>query len=62
MFAPEDFSEEERALLLELLEHERSELPVEIRHTANARMRGELHERAKVVQRLIERIRVPAGV
>ena len=43
MLSPENFSEAERALLLELLENERNELPVEIRHTVNSSMRGELH-------------------
>jgi hypothetical protein len=62
MFALENLSESERALLLELLENEHSELPVEIRHTRNSIMRGELHDRAKLVQGLIDRIRMPAGV
>ena len=62
MLSPENFSEVERVLLLELLENERNELPVEIRHTVNSRMRGELHERAQLVQGLIERMRVPAAV
>jgi hypothetical protein len=62
MFALENLSESERALLLELLENEHSELPVEIRHTRNSLMREELHDRAKLVQGLIDRIRMPAGV
>jgi hypothetical protein len=62
MFSHEDFSEAEKALVLELLENERSELPVEIRHTVNSGMREELHERAKLVRGLIDRLRMPAGV
>ncbi len=62
MLATENLSEAERALLLELLESEQSELPVEIRHTRNSAMREQLHERAKLVQELIDRMRMPAGV
>jgi hypothetical protein len=59
MFAGENLSEAERSLLLELLEREQSELPVEIRHTRNAVMREELHRRAKLVQTLLDRMKVP---
>lgn len=62
MFALENLSEVERVLLLELLENEHSELPVEIRHTRNSLMREELHDRAKLVQGLIDRMRMPARV
>jgi uncharacterized secreted protein with C-terminal beta-propeller domain len=62
MFITYNLSESERALLLELLENEHSELPVEIRHTRNSIMREELHDRAKLVQGLIDRIRMPARV
>ncbi len=62
MFYTENLSEAERALLLELLENEHNELPVEIRHTRNSSMRGELHDRAKLVQGLIDRMRMPAEV
>lgn len=62
MFATENLSEAERALLLELLECEQSELPVEIRHTRNSIMREELHERAKLVRGLIGRMRIPVEV
>ncbi len=62
MFVLENLSETERALLLELLECEQSELPVEIRHTRNSIMREELHERAKIVRTLLERMRIPAEV
>ncbi len=62
MFTTYNLSESERALLLELLENEHSELPVEIRHTRNSVMREELHDRAKLVQDLIDRMRTPAEV
>ncbi len=62
MFGPENLSDAERALLLELLESERDELPVEIRHTGKSSMREELHERARLVQGLIERMREPVKV
>jgi hypothetical protein len=62
MLATESLSEAERSLLLELLENEQSELPVEIRHTRNSAMRERLHERAKLVQELIDRMRVATGV
>jgi hypothetical protein len=62
MFAVEHLSETERSLLLELLENEQRQLPVEIRHTGNSKMRDELHERAKLVQGLIDHMRMPAEV
>jgi hypothetical protein len=62
MFSIENCTEAERALLLDLLEREHNDLPVEIRHTRNSVMRGELHERAVLVQRLIDHMRAPAEV
>jgi len=62
MFTIENLSEAERALLVELLEREHVELPVEIRHTRNASMREELHEQARLVQGLLDRMRLPAEV
>jgi hypothetical protein len=53
-------SELEWDLIVELLEQERSELPVEIHHTRNSGVRGELHERAELVQNLLARLRTPA--
>jgi|OpeIllAssembly_1097287.scaffolds.fasta_scaffold1507462_2 hypothetical protein len=49
-------------LIVELLERERAELPVEIHHTRNSEYRDELHRRAKMVQELIEELRVPMAV
>jgi hypothetical protein len=55
-------SEDEWALIVELLESERSELPVEIHHTRTASVRQELHRRADMIEGLLQRLRVPAGV
>jgi hypothetical protein len=49
-------------LIVELLERERAELPVEIHHTRSAEYRDELHQRAKLVQGLLEELRVPMAV
>jgi hypothetical protein len=62
MYALENLSEAERVLLLDLLENEHNELPVEIHHTRSSSLREELHERVKLVQGLIDRIRMPAEV
>jgi hypothetical protein len=62
MFTIENLSDAERVLLLDLLENEHNALPVEIHHTRNSSMREELHERVKLVQGLIDRIRIPAEV
>lgn len=55
-------SDDERALILDLLERERSELPVEIHHTRSATVRGELHRRADLVGGLLDRLRMPVPV
>lgn len=47
----------EWGLVVELLEQESDELPVEIHHTEAPRMRDELHERASLVRDLLERLR-----
>ena len=62
MYDEPKLSEAEWALLVELLERERSELPVEIHHTRSARLREELHRRAALVQELLGRLRAPAAV
>jgi hypothetical protein len=46
----------ERALIIELLERERSELPGEIHHTQNSDYRDSLHRRLELVQSLLLRI------
>ena len=55
-------SEAEWALIVELLERERSELPVEIHHTRNAGVRADLHQRADMVRELLARLRTPVAV
>ncbi len=56
-----ELSEDEWALVVELLEHERGELPVEIRHTRTSSLRDDLRKRADMVRDLLERLR-PLGV
>ena len=55
-------SDEEWDLVVELLECERNELPVEIHHTRNASVRAELQQRADLVQGLLGRLRQPVAV
>jgi hypothetical protein len=55
-------TDREWALVVELLENERNELPVEIHHTRNAGMRTELHERADMVRSLLNRLHQTAEV
>ena len=43
-------------LVVELLEQESDDLPVEIHHTEAPKMRDELHERASLVRDLLERL------
>ena len=60
MAEPLSMSPAERDLLVELLEREQAELPVEIRHTRTAEFRDELHHRQDVVRGLLDRLKVPA--
>ena len=55
-------SEAEWDLVVELLERERAELPVEIRHTRLSNFRDELHRREAMVDDLLKRLRKPAEV
>lgn len=50
-------SDTEWAVVLDLLEQESHELPVEIRHTKAKEFAKDLHERLEMVTSLIERIR-----
>lgn len=59
MFDELKLSDAEWELIVELLERERSDLPVEIRHTRSSSVRTELHERAEMVRSLLGRLRVP---
>ncbi len=51
-----ELSEAEWALVANLLERERGELSVEIRHTRTATVRDELRQRAEMVKDLLSRL------
>jgi hypothetical protein len=57
MYDEPRLSDEEWDLIVELLECERNELPVEIHHTRSDSVRKDLQHRAEVVRRLLERLR-----
>lgn len=48
---------DELALLIELLERERRDLPSEIHHTSTSNVRDRLHQRLETVDCLLERLR-----
>lgn len=54
-------SRDEWALVVELLERERGELPAEIRHTRTTTVREELRQRLQLVEALLERLRALAA-
>lgn len=49
-------------LVVELLERERNELPVEIHHTRNSSVHDELQHRAEMVRELLGRLQPIATV
>lgn len=49
-------SEEERDVVIELLDRERTHLPVEIRHSRTARFRDLLKRRLSVITDLLHRL------
>lgn len=49
-------SEDEWALVIELLRQEREELPAEIRHTRTSSVRADLHERRDLIDRLLDKL------
>lgn len=53
-------SDAEWALVVELLQLELRELPVEIRHAGNQVTRHDLHQRLEMVQSLLGRLPQPA--
>jgi len=57
MYDEPRLSDEEWDLVVELLECERNELPVEIHHTRSAGVRADLQHRAEMVRRLLDRLR-----
>ncbi len=55
-------TESEWALVIELLEREMEDLPVEIHHTRSSQMRNELSQRREMVRELLARLRPVAVV
>jgi len=51
------FSEGQWELILQLLEREQDELPVEIHHTNRSSVREELQQRAEMVREMISHVR-----
>ncbi len=62
MNEPFYFSPPERELIVELLQHEYDELPVEIHHSRVAAYRDALRSRQAVVHELLERMRIAVEV
>ncbi|MCE5303450.1 MAG: hypothetical protein LLF97_10125 [Planctomycetaceae bacterium] len=62
MYEEPKLSEAEWELVTELLECERSELPVEIHHTHNSSVRVELQQRMEMVRQLLDRLQMPTAV
>jgi len=56
MYDPQNLSHEELALVIEMLQREQDELPVEIHHCRVASFREDLHNRLVMVQSLLERM------
>jgi hypothetical protein len=56
-----NLSEAEWALLVELLQREQDELPVEIHHCRVSSYREDLRRRLEMVHTLLERLQVPVG-
>jgi len=50
-------SEREWTLVLQLLQTERDELPAEIHHTDSREYAGELEDREKIIDGLVQRLR-----
>ncbi len=62
MNQPLNLSPAEWELIVELLQHEHSDLPVEIHHCRVAAYRDELHRRQALVQGLLDRMQVAVEV
>ena len=54
-----NLTEDEWALIVELLEREQSELPTEIHHTRSSSYRDELRARRKMVDELLQHFTRP---
>jgi hypothetical protein len=50
----------EWALVVDLLQQERDQLPVEIHHTRSTVFREDLNRRRQIVESLLDRLRTPA--
>jgi hypothetical protein len=57
MYEEPTLTDAEWALVLEMLERERSELPVEIHHTRSSSVRLELQQRMEMVRDMLVRLR-----
>jgi hypothetical protein len=55
-------TDDEWTLVIDLLQREHDELPVEIHHCRVANYREDLQHRLAMVQELLNRLRIPAGV
>lgn len=62
MNEPLILSPAERELIVQLLQQEHDDLPVEIHHCRVAAYRDELHRRQTMVQALLDRIQAPVEV
>jgi hypothetical protein len=62
MYDQPTLSGQEWALVIELLQHENDELPVEIHHCRVAAFREDLHRRLKMVQGILERLHATSTV
>ena len=62
MYNEPKFSDAEWELIVQLLERERNDLPVEIHHTRSSSVREELRERAEMVRNLLARLQTPVTV
>jgi len=54
-----DLNQQDRSLLVDILEHELRELPSEIRRTQTSRYRDELKAREKKLRNLLDRLKQP---
>jgi hypothetical protein len=59
MFEEPRLSDAEWVMVIELLERERNDLPVEIHHTRSSTIRMELQNRLEMVCGLLGRMRMP---
>ncbi len=62
MYDEPRLTQSEWALVVELLERERNELPVEHHHSRNARVRAALEQRAEMVRDLLGRLKDAVAV